>query len=84
MDRKFGMLNPPMAKGDATPNRFFQFFSDGEELFLQTKLLPVGSSLGHLSMKNFLDQTYRLASKIRQREGAGKGVAAPPPPLSKS
>ena len=48
---------------DAAPNRFFQFFSG-------IKLLAVTSSLGHLSIKNFSDRTYRLGSKIRQREGA--------------
>ena len=49
------------------PNRFFQFFSGRGRAFLQTKLLPVGSSLGYLSMKTFSDRTYRLGSKIRQR-----------------
>ena len=38
---------------------------------MQTKFLPVGSSLGHLSMKNFSRRTYHLGSEIRQREGVG-------------
>ena len=38
---------------DATPNRFFQFFSRMGGGFLQTKFLAVGSSLGYLSMKKF-------------------------------
>ena len=70
---------------DATPNRFFQFFSEMGRAFLQTKFLSVGSSLGHLSMKNFFrsdHRTYCLGPKIRQREGAGG--APPPPPMSKS
>ena len=29
-------------------------------------------------MKKFSDQTYRLGSKIRKREGAGGGVATTP------
>ena len=49
------------------------FSREWEELFLQTKFLAVGSSLGHLSMKKFSDQTYCLGSKIRQREGTGSG-----------
>ena len=49
------------------------FSREWEEPFLQTKFLAVGSSLRHLSMKNFSDQTYRLGSKIRQREGTGGG-----------
>ena len=53
------------------PNRFSQFFSGMGRDFLQTKFLAVASSLGHLSMKKFLDRTYRLGSKIRQREDAG-------------
>ena len=36
--------------GCLPPNKFFQFFS---EMGMQTKFLPVGSSLGHLSMKKF-------------------------------
>ena len=67
------------------PNRFVQFFQKWEELFLQTKLLSVGHSLGHLSMKKFSDQTYCLGSKIRQKEGAWGGRGGHhPSPLSKS
>ena len=64
-----------MAKGGGChPQTGFSNFSQKwEELFRQTKFLPVGSSLGHLSMKIFSDRTYRLGSKIRQREGAGEG-----------
>ena len=39
---------------DATPNRFFQFFSGMGIVFMQNKFLALGSSLGHLSMKKFL------------------------------
>ena len=40
--------------GHATPpNRFVQLFSEMGRASLQTKFLPVGSSLGHLSMKKF-------------------------------
>ena len=47
-------LNPPMAKGDATPPTGFSDFSrEWKELFLQTKFLAEGSSLEHLSMKKF-------------------------------
>ena len=51
-------INPPMAKGgggvDATlPTGFSNFSQKFEELFLQTKLFPIGSSLGHLPMKKF-------------------------------
>ena len=68
------------------PNRFLQFFSGMGRAFLQTKFLAVGSSLGHLSMKMFSDRTYRLGSKIRQREAAGGGGVAttPPPPFTRS
>ena len=59
------------------PTGFSHFSLEWEELFLRTKFLAVGSSLGHLSMEQFLDQTYRLGSKIRQREGTGGGN--PPP-----
>ena len=58
-------------------NRFFQFFSGMGRSFLQTKFLAVGSSLGHLSMKRFLDWTHRLGPKTRQREGA-RGWQPPP------
>ena len=58
---------------DFTPSRFFQFFSEMGRAFLQTKFLPVGSSLGHLSMKKFSDLTFHLGSKLRQREDAGRG-----------
>ena len=65
-------FNPPMAEGAV--GWLSNFSRKWEELFLQTKFLAVGSSLGHLSMKKFLDRTYHLGSKITQREGAG-GVA---------
>ena len=32
-------------------NRFFQFFSEIGRAFLQTKFLPVGSFLGHMSIE---------------------------------
>ena len=59
------------AGGPSPSNRFSSFSQKWEELFLQTKFLRVDSSLGHLSMKKNSDRTYRLGSKIRQREGAG-------------
>ena len=73
------MFNPPMAMGGGgggwmplpLAQQVFQFFLGMERAFFQTKLLAVGSSLGHLSMKFFLDRTYRLGHKIRQRESAG-------------
>ena len=51
-------LNPPMAKGggeglDASPNRFFKFFSEMGRAFRQIKLLLVSSSLGHLPTEKF-------------------------------
>ena len=68
-----------MTRGvDATPaNSFSNFSREWEELFLQTKFLAVRSSLGYLSMKRFSDRTYRLGSKIRQREGAREGGNPP-------
>ena len=51
-----------------TPTGFPNFSREWEELFLQTKLLAVDSSLGYLSMKKF-----HLGSEIRQRESAGGG-----------
>ena len=60
------------------PTGFPNFSREWEELSLQTKFLAVGSSLGHLSIKNFSDRTYRLGSKIRQREGVGGGGNHPP------
>ena len=50
-----------------SPTDFSNFSLEWEEPLLQTKFLAVGSSLRHLSMKNFSDWTYRLGSKIRQR-----------------
>ena len=37
------------------------FLRNGKSLFLQTKFLPVGSSLGHLPMKKF----FKFVKKIR-------------------
>ena len=59
------------------PTGFSNFSQKWEELFLQTKFLPVRSSLGHLHIKNFSNWTYHLSSKIRQREGTG-GWQPPP------
>ena len=42
------------------PTVFSSFSQEWEEVFLRTKFLAAGSSLGHLSMKNFSDWTYRL------------------------
>ena len=63
----------------ATPNRFFQFSQEWEELLFQTNFLAVVSSLGYFPLKNFSDRTCCLCSKIRQREGAGGGNRPPPP-----
>ena len=49
-----------------------------ERAFFQTKFLAAGSSLGHLSMKNYLDRTYCLGLKLKKREGAGGGNHPPP------
>ena len=38
---------------DATPTGFSNFSQKWEEVVLQTKCLPVGSSFGHLPMKKF-------------------------------
>ena len=56
-----------MAKGGGWMQVFPIFLENGKSS-LQTKFLTVGSSLGHLPMKKFSDRTYRLGSKIRQRE----------------
>ena len=63
-----------MAKGGGChpPTVISNFSRERKELCLQTKFLAVGSPLGHLSMKKFFSRTYRLGSKIRQREGAGR------------
>ena len=53
------------------PHRFFKFFLGMGRAFLETKVLAVGSSLGHCPLKYFSDPTYRLGPKIKQREGAG-------------
>ena len=67
------------------PKRFSSFSREGGELLFQTKFLAVGTSLGHLSMKNFSNWSYHLVSKIRQREDAeGCSNPSPPPPLSKN
>ena len=80
-----------MAKrgGGGGATGFSHFSQKWEELLLQIKFFPVGSSLGHLPMKKFPSRTYRLGSKIRQSEGARGGEGwedgnHPPPPLSKS
>ena len=55
-----------MAKGGGgwmpPPTGFPNFSREWKELLLQTKFLAVGSSLEHLSMKKFLDRSYRLGS----------------------
>ena len=45
-------------------------------LLFQTNNVFVGTSLEHLSIKKCSDWTYRVCSKIREREGAWD----PPPP----
>ena len=62
-----------------SPTDFSSFSQKWEDLFLQTKFLPIGSSLEHLSMKKFFKSDLPLGSRIRQREGAGGvGVATTP------
>ena len=47
-------FNPPMAKGRGSGcQHVSSIFVRNGKSFLQTKSLPVGSSLGHLSMKKF-------------------------------
>ena len=77
-------VNSPMAgggggEGVANPKKLFLFSPEWREQLFQGNFLAVGTSLGHLIMKNFSDTIYRLGSIIRQREGA-KGWQAPPPP----
>ena len=59
------------AGGAATPEGFSCFSPQWGELLFQTNFLFVGTSLGHMSMEKISDWTYRLCSKIRQREGTG-------------
>ena len=85
MESEYFVFNPPMAgRGGGggewmpPPTGFPSFYWEWEELLFQTNLLAAGSLLEHLSMKKFSDRTYRLGSKIRQREDAGgRGVRAP-------
>ena len=63
------------------PTGFSNFSQKWEELFLQTKFLPVGSSLGHLSIKKFSNRTYHLGSKFGQREGTEGGNHPPFPTI---
>ena len=66
---------------DATPpNRFFQFFSEMGRAFLETKFLPVGSSLGHLSVKKIFQigptiLTLKLDKRSILVRGGGWAVA---------
>ena len=60
------------------PKRFSSFSREWGELLFQTKLLAVGTSLGHLSMKKFSDWSYHLVPKVRQREDA-EGCGNQPP-----
>ena len=60
------------------PPKGVRVFLRNRESFYPKKFLAVGTSLWHLSMKNFPDWSYRLDPKIRQRQGAGRrGVATP-------
>ena len=40
-------------------------------IFKKINVLGVGSSLGHLSIKNFSDWSFGLCPKTRKREGTG-------------
>ena len=67
------------------PTGFSNFSQKWEELFLQTKFLAVGSSLGHLSMKNFFHiGPAILALKLDEGRVLGGGGGNHPPTLSKS
>ena len=69
---------PSNGQGGMPPSKgFFSLSGEWGGLLFQTKFLAVGTSLGHLSMKNFLDWIYCLVPKIRQGEGA-EGVAINP------
>ena len=50
--------------GGCHPQQVFQFFSEMERAFFRTKFLLVGSSLGHLPMKNFQIGPIILALKL--------------------
>ena len=71
-------FNHPMAKGggDATPQQ------NGKS-FLQTKFLPTGSSLGHLSMKKFF-QIGPTVLALKLDKGRVLREWQPPLPLRKS
>ena len=60
-------------KMDATPTVFSSFSREWEELFLQTKLLGAGSSLGHLCMKKFSVGPTELALKLDKGRVLGRG-----------
>ena len=56
------------------PTGVSSFSQEWGELLFQTKILDVGSFLGHLSLNFFSDGSYRLGPKIRQTEGAGVAI----------
>ena len=61
------------------PQRFSSSSQEWGELLFETNFLGIGTSSGHLSIKNFSDWSYRLGPKIRQREGAGRELVTIPP-----
>ena len=63
-----------------TPRRFYQFFSGIGRAFLQTKVLAVGSSLGHLPIKNFQIGPTVLALKLDKGRVLGVRQPQPMPP----
>ena len=82
-------INPPMAKGGGgcplpPPNRFFQLFSEMGRAFLQNKFSPVGSSLGHLSMKTFFQIRPTVLALKLDKERVLMGGNHPPPPIEQT
>ena len=71
--------------GGVQPNTKLVFLLNSESCYYyyyyyKQIFLFVGTSLEHLSMKKFSDWTYRVCSRIREREGAWDPPPPPPPP----
>ena len=65
------------------PPKGFPIFLRNGKTFLQTKFLPVGSSLGHLSMKKFFRSDLPvLALKLDKWRMLGEGGGNHPNPPS--
>ena len=65
--------------GMPPPTGFSNFSQKWEELFLQTKFLPVGSSLGHLPMK----KNFQIEPTVKALKSDKGRVPPPPPPWAK-